>query len=91
MKRTAEQQQADEALTAAIDGVRRAYYDKEAEFLLTEYVVLANSVCWRGDERFTATEIVYRDGDIPMVHALGLIQFANVRIKKLIAEDDEED
>lgn len=79
MARTAEQKAADEALTAAIEGVRRAYdaEDVTAGMTMTEYVVVQALTTWdeEGDGR-SSVIISYRDGDVPLHRAIGLLQYA---------------
>lgn len=79
MPRTAEQKAADAALTEAIEAVRRAY-DVEgvtAGYTMAEYVVVHSLITWdeEGEGR-TSVGIAYRDGDVPLHRAMGLLHHA---------------
>jgi hypothetical protein len=90
--RTDEQRQADDALTAAIDTTIRAYYGRDDEVpLLTDYFVIG---CQRGfdedGDSVTAIVTLSRDGVVPAHTLLGLVEYAGTRLRKVIAEDDDE-
>ncbi|MFI1197712.1 hypothetical protein ACH4T9_31250 [Micromonospora sp. NPDC020750] len=88
MSRTLEQVAADDALTAAIEQALAAYSDGQA-WVLTEYVVLTAQHRFADDgDSLTAVGTLYRDGDVPLHRALGLVGYAETRMRKLIAEDD---
>ncbi|TBL44255.1 hypothetical protein EYA84_02095 [Verrucosispora sp. SN26_14.1] len=89
MPRTPDQVAADEALTAAIEQALHAYSDGEP-WVLTEYVVVTSQHRFDDDgEGLTAVGTLYRDGDVPLHRALGLVDYAAVRMRKPAAEDDE--
>lgn len=79
MARTAEQKAADEALTEAIEAVRRVY-DPEgvtSGHTLMEYVVVSAAATWDEEgDGVTSIGIAYRDGDVPTHRAIGLLEYA---------------
>lgn len=87
MARTPEQKAADEALTEAIERVRRVY-DTEAVtagMTMMEYVVVHAAATWdeEGDGR-TSVGVVYRDGDVPIHRAIGLLRHALVEMEDYV-------
>lgn len=87
MARTPEQVAADDALTAAIEAIHRAYHD-EVEGVLTKYLVIAQRQFWDEDGRSRST--VYsspQDDGLPLSDQLGLTEFASARLRALIMED----
>jgi hypothetical protein len=90
--RTPEQVAADNALTDAIEQVARAYADDGEAWVMSEYVVLTAQHRYDDEgDGLTAVGVLYRDGDVPLHRALGLVDYAATRIRKLIATDDEDD
>jgi hypothetical protein len=87
MSRTPEQRAADAALTAAIEQTLTAYADDGQAWILTEYVVLTAQTRYDDGEASTAVGALYRDGDVPLHRALGLVEYASTRMRKTIAED----
>lgn len=89
--RTPEQKTADEALTVAIEAAHRAYgWTSDEAWLMSEYIVLTAAHRYGDDgEPYTAVGTLYRDGDVSLHRALGLIEFAGARMRRLIMEDDE--
>lgn len=86
MSRTAEQVEADDALTTAIEGVLQAYDDGDA-WLLAEYVVITSQQRYDDDgDLLTAVGALYRDGSVPTHRALGLIEHAAVRLRHRITD-----
>lgn len=90
--RTAEQIEADKALTAAIERALLAYADDGTAWVATEYVVVTSQQRFDDDgESLTAVGTLYRDGgEVPIHRALGLIEYAATRMRKHIAEDEED-
>ncbi|MDZ7914780.1 MAG: hypothetical protein U5O16_23550 [Rhodococcus sp. (in: high G+C Gram-positive bacteria)] len=87
MARTPEQVAADDALTAAIEAMHRAYHP-EVTGVLTKYVVLAQRQFWDDDGR--STSVVYsspQDDGMPLSDQLGLIEYAAARARAMIMED----
>lgn len=92
MSRTPEQKAADEALTAAIEAHVKAYVDDGHGWVMSEYVVVLSQ--HRYDENgdgHTGVGIAYRDGDVPVHRALGLVEYAATRMRALITSDDEDE
>lgn len=91
MPRTPEQVAADDALTAAIEQVINVYYDGEHPWVLTEYVVVTAQQRWDDDgDSITAVGSVFRDGDVPVHRALGLVEYVGARLRKHISDDDDD-
>jgi hypothetical protein len=89
--RTAEQRDADEALTAAIEQVLRAYGEGAWNGVLTEYIVITSQQNFDDDgEGLTAVGSIFRDGEVPLHRALGLAEYAAARYRKRITTDTEE-
>lgn len=89
MPRTPEQQAADDALTAAVEQCIAAYYSGDTPWTLTEYVVVTSQHRWDDDgDAVTAVGSIFRDGDVPIHRALGLVEYAAVRLRKHITDDD---
>lgn len=87
MARTAEQIAADDGLTAAIEAVQRAYHDVEG--VLTTYIVMAKRKWWDEDgDPFVGYYRLTKDDDVPLDEQLGLIGYADTRVRKMIAEGD---
>jgi hypothetical protein len=90
MARTEEQVAADQALTAAIEQTIAAYFTNDEAYVLSEYVVVTCQQRFDDEgEGVTAIGSIYRDGDVPLHRALGLLEYARIRIKKSISENDE--
>lgn len=86
--RTSEQQAADEALSDAIEAAQKAYYEP-VEGVLTTYVVIAKRKWWNeAGEPFTGYYRFARNNDVTLDEQLGLVGYADTRLRKLIAEDD---
>ena len=96
MTRTPEQVAADEALTAAIEQTARAYGDDGQAWVTSEYVVAVAQHRFDDDgDPVTTVGLLYRDGDVPTHRALGLVEFAAVRLRTLAMDavrmgDDED-
>jgi hypothetical protein len=77
MGRSDEQKAADEALTAAIQQVRTAYYPDEGDpGILTDYYVMSAWQGWSEEgEGFTSMMSTPRDGDLPLYRILGLLDY----------------
>jgi hypothetical protein len=90
-KRTPEQIAADNDLTDAIERVRLAYADPtDPSFLMTDYMVLFAAQRFdENGEGWTMVGHVYRDSDVPAYRLLGLVDFAQIRLRRLIAEDED--
>ena len=87
MARTPEQLTADNALTAAIEAMHRAYHP-EVEGVLTKYLVLAQRQFW--DDEGRSTSAVYsspQDDGLPLSDQLGLVEYAGARLRAMIMED----
>lgn len=82
--RTPEQVAADEALTAAINDAVRLMDDDRRPWVLTDYIVVVAQVGAEGGS--TAYGILYRDGDLAHYRAMGLIEYAKVRLAEEAAE-----
>lgn len=90
MPRTPEQVAADEALTAAIEAVHRAYFEP-VQGVLTKYLVLAQRQWWdEADDAVTANYGTPRDNDVPLSDLLGMVEYASTRYRKVIAHDGED-
>jgi hypothetical protein len=88
--RTPEQVAADDALTAAIEAVQRAYHDDGNEGVLTSYIVIAKRRYWEADGTgVTAIDAIPKDGQVPLDECLGLVEYVGVRYRADIASDDE--
>jgi hypothetical protein len=86
--RTPEQVEADGALTEAVERCLRAYQEDGTAWALSEYVVISSQHRWDDDgDGITAVATLYRDSDVPVHRALGLVQYAATRMRALIAED----
>ncbi|MDG4832427.1 hypothetical protein O7627_24410 [Solwaraspora sp. WMMD1047] len=87
--RTPEQRAADDALTAAIQQTLDAYAGS-GPWLLTEYVVVTAQQGYDEDgDGITAVGQLYRDGDVPLHRALGLLDHAVTRMRARIASDGD--
>ncbi len=90
MPRTDEQRAADEALTAAIEQVRAAYYPEDrGTSVLTEYLVIFAELSYDPDgDAETTVGLHPRDGDGPVYQQIGLAAWADSRLRRLISESD---
>lgn len=87
MSRTDEQRAADAALTAAVERVLQAYDDDA--WVLTEYVVITSQHRYDDDgDACTAVGVLMRDDDVPLHRALGLVEYASVRLRRRVAEPE---
>ncbi|MGB7237125.1 MAG: hypothetical protein WBD41_14215 [Rhodococcus sp. (in: high G+C Gram-positive bacteria)] len=87
MARTAEQVAADDALTAAVHATLIAYHGPDPG-VLTDYLVVGLRRDWDEDgDPITANYSIPRDGDVPLSHLLGLVEWASTRFRARIAED----
>lgn len=92
MPRTPEQVAADEQLTRAIEAVQSVYGMTEEAWVMSEYVVVAAGHRYDDEgESVTAISTLYRDGDVPVHRALGLLTYASTQLRTYIAggRDDE--
>jgi hypothetical protein len=82
-KRTPEQIKADDALTAAIDDARRAYWPADAPpdtGIMTDYMVVFVARDWDEDgDSMTAVCTLVRDNDVPPHIILGLLAHAKIQ------------
>ncbi|MBF6291817.1 hypothetical protein IU454_08060 [Nocardia farcinica] len=86
MPRTPEQIAADDALTAAIEAVQRAY-DDELQGVLTGYVVLAKRRYWdESGDGYTAVTSIAKDSAMPVDEQLGLVEYASTLYRAEIIE-----
>lgn len=85
MTRTPEQKAADEALTTAVTRCVAAYGDGSPA-VVCEYVVAVALRSLDDDgEALTTVGLLYRDSDVPTHRALGLVEYAAVRLRGLAA------
>lgn len=90
MSRTEEQIAADNALSEAIERTLAAYADDGEAWVATEYVVITSQQRFDEEgETLTAVGILYRDGDVPVHRALGLVEYAAARMRAMIADGTE--
>lgn len=84
--RSAEQKEADDALTNAIQRVILAYHGEDGR-ITSEYIVITSQHGWdeHGDGN-TAVSMIFRDCDVPVHRALGLVEFAGACLRKEAAE-----
>jgi hypothetical protein len=89
MSRTADQKATDDALTGAIERSIKSYDEDGGTegFLLMEYLVVTSSTKFCDGESFTAVGLHYRDSDVPLHRALGLLEYAAARVRAIIQED----
>lgn len=87
MSRTPEQIAADDALTAAIEGVLIAYADDGNAWVISEYIVAAAQHRFDDGDALTAVGLLYRDGDVPTHRALGLADYAATQLRWLVAQE----
>lgn len=84
---TPEEKAAHDVLTDAIEAVVRAQGNRSEAWVASEYVVVHAAHRFEGDDTYTAVGVIYRADDVPMHRALGLLEFASTRLRKIIAED----
>lgn len=82
-----EEKTAHEALTDAIEAVLRAEGNREQAWVGSEYIIVHAGHRFEGDETYTAVGVIYRENSVPIHRALGLLEFASCRLRKIIAED----
>jgi hypothetical protein len=82
VKRTPEQIAADDALSAAIETVRQAYGQHDANSMMGEYVVVYEDSIMdpEGDVSY-AYGTLYRAGHVATVRAVGLLETASFDLK----------
>ncbi|WP_280246176.1 hypothetical protein [Nocardia abscessus] len=86
MPRTAEQRDADDALSAAIEAVQNAYHG-EPEGVLTSYLVIAKRKWWNDDgDGVTSYYTIPKDNDMPLDEQFGLMGYALTLCRKDIAD-----
>jgi hypothetical protein len=79
--RSEEQRAADEALTAAIERVMRAYEVKSPEDNMAEYVVVAALEALEEDGDITSSiSFLLRDGKVHGSRVIGLLEDAKLQI-----------
>jgi hypothetical protein len=86
MARTDEQVAADEALTAAIEAVMRAYADDPTlmdRYMPAEYIVICTHHGVKDGEEVTMTNVIFKDNDIPVTRALGLARYGSLYMDRL--------
>ncbi len=86
--RTAEQKAADEALTAAVDRVARAY-EYVGAAVLTEHVTVAAFRSFDGDDALTTITTLPQDAGLPVHHVLGLLDYATTVYRRSAADGDD--
>ncbi len=92
--RTQLQVQADEVLTDAINATHEAYWPTEAPEprILTGYIVISHRTYWDedGDQRH---EYGYLPSDGHLAHheMLGLVEYVQVRLRRLFEDSEEMD
>jgi hypothetical protein len=92
MSRTPEQIAADEALTAAIEQVWRAYDDDPDPGLLLDYTVIAARRGVHDDgETWSSVGAFTRDDNVPTFVQMGLLQHRLTRLKQSLNEYQDED
>lgn len=90
MSRTTEQQVADDALTAAIERVIRAYLmnEDEAPWVMSDYIVVtAQSGIDDDGGELVANDLICRDGSVPPYRVLGLLSHALLQVRGDISAD----
>lgn len=88
MTRSPEQIIADDALTAAIEAVHRAYND-DTQGVLTKYVVLAQRQWWGDDgDQLTANYGSPREDGVPISDLLGMVEYASAVYRHTITHDE---
>lgn len=88
--RTDEQVEADDSLTAAVERVLHAYAPESGlmdRYMPGAYVVVATHMGLRDGEEVSMTNLIFKDGDIPLPMAMGLIRYGQVQLDKFCAED----
>lgn len=96
MARTPEQKAADEALTAAIEACRDAYFQDEMKDdpdvpdgpgMTMEYLVIATATLV-GDngETYTRVYSLNKDDDVPVHRLVGLVEYTRMRYTKLVGD-----
>lgn len=99
MPRTPEQVAADDALTEAIKRTWRAYWENEpyadsdvpeeaaGEGVMMEYMVIGTMASFDKDgEPYTHVFHVYKDGDVPIHRLLGMLEYARLRLARIVQE-----
>jgi hypothetical protein len=81
MARTEEQIAADDALTAVIERVARAYGVLENSDVMNDYVVVAATQELREDELINSYIILLRNNSVPGSTAVGLLETSSFDIK----------
>lgn len=81
MARTQEQIEADDALTAAVEWVARAYGILEDGDVLGDYVVVGGTQTLVGDELSHAHITMLRNNSVAGYTAVGLLESASFHIK----------
>lgn len=81
MARTEAQIEADDALTAAIEGVLRAYADEDDpgimdRYMPGEYIVVATHMGLVDGEDVSMTNVLFKDNDVSLPRAIGLARYA---------------
>lgn len=93
--RTPEQKTADDNLTEAINQVADAYGYQQPGFINNEYLVVLHQRGWGDnvDDTYSGVVLLYRDGSLPWMAILGLMEMANRRLRRdyvaSIVEDEE--
>lgn len=90
--RSEEQIAADDALTAAVDGVLHAYSDDTTlmgRYLPSEYLVIATHMGVRDGEEVTMTNVIFKDNDVPITRALGLARYGQLYLDRFAMGPDE--
>lgn len=90
MIRTAEQQAADDNLTAAIEQVIKAYAmdQDESSWVMSDYVIItAQSAIGDDGDEWVANDLICRAGSVPPYRVLGLLSHALLQVKSDINAD----
>ncbi len=82
--RTPEQKTADDNLTDAINRVAEAYGYTQPGFINNEYMVVLHQRGWGDnvDDTYSGVVLLYRDGSLPWMAILGLMEMAGRRLRR---------
>lgn len=81
-ERTPEQEQADEALKAAVERVAAAYFPVQEMRVIEEFIVVVAVAEIEGGVLGNGTLNLFRDGNIPSWKAIGLIEDAKDNLSR---------
>lgn len=92
VQRTTQQIEADDALTAAIEDVLRAYAPEPSvmeRYMLAEYMVVIAHHGLRDGEEVTMSNVIFKDSDVPITRALGLARYGSLFMDRMMMTPDE--